>query len=132
MLRITGKLRQWPRSEAVSRHHILPPIIYTPVPKPKKAENRPKTRRIQSKAAAASGDVGEAEETGEVSGFGAPAPTAAHPSQTPFTPIDGAERRIPSTTGNLSENTLKELLLAQEHDQQTAAGIGGTAPVAKE
>jgi hypothetical protein len=112
----------------VSRHHMLPPIIYTPVPKPKKTENRPKTRRIQSKAAAASEDVGETEETGDVSasrGLRAAPP----PSQNPFTPVDGAERRIPSTTGKLSEGTLKELLLAQEQDQGSVSG--STAPATK-
>jgi hypothetical protein len=119
----------WPRSEAVSRHHILPPIIYTPVPKPKKTENRPKTRRIQNKDAAASEDVGEAEETGEVPasrGLRAAPP----PSQNAFTAVDGAERRIPSTTGKLSEDTLKELLLAQEHNQGSLDGVA--APAAKE
>jgi hypothetical protein len=115
----------------VSRHHMLPPIIYTPVPKPKKTENRPKTRRIQTKAAAAGEDVGDTEETGEVSasrGLRAAPP----PSQNAFTPVDGAERRIPSTTGKLSEGTLKELLLAQEHNQESVAGVGGAEPAAKE
>jgi hypothetical protein len=125
-------MTQWPRSEAVSRHHILPPIIYTPVPKPKKAESRPKTRRIQSKAAAASEDVQDTEETGDIPGFGGPARAAAHPLQDPFTPVDGAGRRIPSTTGKLSDNTLKELLLAQEQGQESATGVGGAAPAAKE
>jgi hypothetical protein len=111
----------------VSRHHMLPPIIYTPVPKPKKTENRPKTRRIQNKAAAE--DAGDIEETGEVSasrGLRAAPP----PSQNAFTPVDGAERRIPSTTGKLSEGTLKELLLAQEQDQGNVSG--SAAPAAKE
>jgi hypothetical protein len=44
-----------------------------------------------------------------------------HPSQDKFTPVDGAERWIPSTTGKLSEDTLKELLLAQEHDQESGS-----------
>ena len=43
-------------------------------------------------------------------------------------PIEGAERRIPSTTGKLSDDTLKELLLAQE---QESAPVGGVAPAAK-
>ena len=110
----------------MSRHHILPPIVYTPVPKPKKTESRPKTRRIQNKAA-----TEDAEETGEVAASRATRPL--HPAQDKFAPVDGAERRIPSTTGKLSEDTLKELLLAQEHNQerdQENAAAGGTAPAA--
>ena len=115
----------------MSRHHILPPIIYTPEPKPKKAESRPNIRRIQKKGVAASEDVGETDETGEVSGFGEPARTAVVPSQDPSTSVEAAERRIPSTTGKLSENTLKELLLVQEQEQESAAGVGGAVPAAK-
>jgi hypothetical protein len=115
----------------VSRHHILPPIVYTPAPpKPKKTERRPNVMRIQKKGVAASEDVGETEETGEVS-VAAPARSAAHPLQDPSTPIESAERRIPSTTGKLSENTLKELLLAQEQEQKSAPGVSGAAPAAK-
>ena len=44
----------------------------------------------------------------------------------PFAPVGSAERRVPSTTGKLSEGTLKELLLAQERDQQGTA-VDGTA-----
>jgi hypothetical protein len=46
------------------------------------------------------------------------------------TPAESVERRIPSTTGKLSDGTLKELLLAQE--QGSAAGVGGAMPAAKE
>jgi hypothetical protein len=106
----------------VSRHHILPPIIYTPAPKPKKAESRPNIRRIQKKGVAASEDVGEAEETGEVFGPGGPTRASAHRPQDSSMPIETAERRIPSTTGKLSESTLKELLLAQEHG--SVPGVG--------
>jgi hypothetical protein len=113
----------------VSRHHILPPIVYTPVPKPKKAESRPNIRRIQNKGVAASEDAAEAEEAGEVWAYGAPVRAAAHPLQDPSTPIENAERRIPSTTGKLSDGTLKELLLAQE--QESAPMVGGAAPAAK-
>jgi hypothetical protein len=115
----------------VSRHHILPPIVYTPAPpKPKKTERRPNVRRIQKNGVAASEDVGETEETGEVS-VATPTRSAAHPLQARSTPIESAERRIPSTTGKLSENTLKELLLAQEQEQKSAPGVSGAAPAAK-
>ena len=51
----------------MSRHHILPPIVYTPAPpKPKKTERRPKTSSLQKSGVAASDEAGEAEETGEV------------------------------------------------------------------
>jgi hypothetical protein len=115
------------RSVAVSRHHILPPIIYTPEPpKPKETRRRRGIGNIQGK-----GETDETGETSEVSGFG-PARAAAQPPQDPFAPVDGAERRVPSTTGKLSDNTLKELLLAQEHDQESAAGVVGAVPPAKE
>jgi hypothetical protein len=113
----------------VSRHHILPPIVYMPVPRPKKAESRPNIRRIQKKGVAASEDVGEAEEAGEVSVYGASARAAAHPLQDQSTPIESAKRRIPSTTGKLSDGTLKELLLAQE--QESPPQVGDVAPAAK-
>jgi hypothetical protein len=110
----------------VSRHHILPPIAYTPVPKPKKAESRPKTSRLQKKGAAATEEVGDVEETDEVRPF-----AATRPATQPLldTSIEAAERRIPSTTGKLSESTLKELLLAQEQGQASAAGNGVDAGI---
>jgi hypothetical protein len=111
----------------VSRHHILPPIVYTPVPQPKKAESRRNVRGLQKKGE--SEDVGETEEAGEISVYGALVPAGARPSQDPSTPIEGAERRIPSTTGKLSNDTLKELLLAQE--QESAPAVNA-APAAKE
>jgi hypothetical protein len=111
----------------VSRHHILPPIVYTPVPKPKKAESRPKTGRLQKKGTAASEEVGDVEETDEVRAFAA-ARAATQPLLDTSPSIEAAERRIPSTTGKLSEGTLKELLLAQE--QESATGIAAAAPAA--
>jgi hypothetical protein len=110
----------------MSRHHILPPIVYTPAPpKPKKTERRPRTSALQKSGAAASGDVGETQETSEVFTSGPPAQAPVH-RRDPFAPVESAERRIPSTTGKLSDGTLKELLLAQERDQQGTA-VDGTA-----
>ena len=111
----------------MSRHHILPPIVYTPAP-PKPKETR---RRRGVGYAEATGEAEETAETNEVFASDPPR-AAAHPRQTPSAPIEAAERRIPSTTGKLSEGTLKELLLAQEHEQESAQGAGGPAPVAKE
>jgi hypothetical protein len=109
----------------MSRHHILPPIVYTPAPpKPKKTERRPRTSALQKSGAAASGDVDEIQETGEVFTSATSAQAPVHPRDSSM-PVESAERRIPSTTGKLSDSTLKELLLAQERDQQAAAA-GGT------
>src|ERR1700730_17036027 len=98
----------------MSRHHILPPIVYTPAPpKPKKTQRRPRTSAVQKSGVAASAEAGEAEEASEVFVAGGPARAAVHPPQDSFTPVESAGRRIPSTTGKLSDGTLKELLLAQ-------------------
>ena len=107
----------------MSRHHILPPIIYTPEPpKPKKTE-----RRRGVGYASGTDAANEADETGEVFASGGPARTTAPPQQNPFAPVEGAERHIPSTTGKLSDDTLKELLLAQEHEQEsTPAAVAPT------
>ncbi len=111
----------------MSRHHILPPIVYTPAPpKPKKIENRPRASRLRNKGVAASDEAGEAEEASEVFVAGTTARAEVHAPPDSFTPVESAERRIPSTTGKLSESTLKELLLAQEQDQQ-AAPVAGAA-----
>ena len=109
----------------MSRHHILPPIVYTPAPpKPKKTERRPKTSALQKSGMAASEEAGEAEDASEVFVSGATARTGVPAPQDSFTPVESAEHRIPSTTGKLSEGTLKELLLAQEQDQQSAPVAG--------
>lgn len=110
----------------MSRHHILPPIIYTPAP-PKPKETR---RRRGVGVAKDTSEAGETEETGEVA-HTASARTTAPALRDPFAPVDGAERHIPSTTGKLSESTLKELLLAQEQEQDSAPGVGGATPAAK-
>jgi hypothetical protein len=114
----------------VSRHHILPPIIYTPAP-PKPKETR---RRRGVGSAGDTGDVvgteeaGDVEETGETRAFAATR-AAAPPLPDTSTSVEGAERRIPSTTGNLSESTLNELLLAQEQGSAPVAGQGVDARI---
>jgi hypothetical protein len=97
----------------VSRHHILPPIVYTPEPRPKKVETR-STRRIQKKETSSLGASGDAEETDEASAFGATRRPAAQSSSNPFTPIEGAERRTQQASGKLSDDTLKTMLQVQE------------------
>jgi hypothetical protein len=105
----------------VSRHHTLPPIIYTPAPpKPKKTERRRGVWSVKGKRAA--DDVGETEEVGETS-HAVPTRNASPLPQ--HSPIEATERRVHSTTGNLSEGTLKAMLEVQE--QEGAKGDG--APV---
>ena len=108
----------------MSRHHILPPIVYTPEPpKPKQTERRRGVGSLKGKGA--TDDVDETEEAGEVFGS-APARTA--PALPPHsTAVEATERRMPSTTGKLSGDTLKAMLEAQEQDGAQVVG-GGIAP----
>jgi len=95
----------------MSRHHIMPPLVYVPQPKPKKIETR--KSRIQTRSSGKVEDTGDVEETyepiepGRSTLFGSSAPEN-------FLPIEGSEDKPSSTTGRLSESTLKVMLLAQE------------------
>ena len=90
----------------MSRHHIMSPIVYTPEPvRPKQTRRR---RRIGYRQ-----DTGTMDGVEEIEpGAAAPAPRAGLPQHS--RPIEAVERRNASTTGNLSEDTLKALLAAQE------------------
>jgi hypothetical protein len=108
----------------VSRHHILPPIVYTPAPpKPKETRRRRGVGHLKGK-----GDVDETEETGETAST-APA-RSAQPLPQHSIPVEANERRVPSTSGQLSDGTLKAMLEVQE--QEAAQAAGGIAPAAKE
>jgi hypothetical protein len=96
----------------MSHHHILPPIAYTPPPKPKKIETR--KRRINVGDAGAIDDTDETGETHEATGFGPSTPSGNKPPLPNFTPIEGSERKPQHPGGRLSENTLKVMLQAQE------------------
>ena len=95
----------------MSRHQILPPIVYVPQPKPKKIETR--KSRIQMRASGAVEDTGEVEETYEPIEPGGSTLIGNIPSEN-FLPVEGSEHKPPSTLGRLSESTLKVMLLAQE------------------
>jgi hypothetical protein len=96
----------------MSRHHMLPPIIYTPPPRPKKIEGR--KSRIQLRSTGMVRNSDEIDETEETSGLERPMPVAYKPPTETATPIEGPERKSKSTTGLLDEGTLKVMLLAQE------------------
>jgi hypothetical protein len=110
------------RSHAVSRHHILPPIIYTPTPpKPQKAERRRGVWSVKGKRAT---DGAEATEEAGESFEGLSTPGAS--PQSPWSPVDAAERRVHSTTGHLSEGTLKAMLELQEQEDACGGDAAGS------
>jgi hypothetical protein len=88
----------------MSKHHTLPPIIYTPPPKPKKTE---KKRRIGV------GLLDEMADTRESGTSGQPMPAVRLPPQN-FPEIEGADRKPRHPSGRLSQGTLSVLLQAQE------------------
>jgi hypothetical protein len=97
----------------MSRHHIqLPPIIYMPPPKPKKLERRKKLNRIQFRSAGSIKDTDDAAEIDEIE-LGQ-STSANNPLPDNLHPIDGSERKTNSTSGLLSQGTLREMLLVQE------------------
>jgi hypothetical protein len=109
----------------VSRHHILPPIVYTPAPpKPKKTERRRGVGNLKGKGA--TDEASETEETSEVSHTAPTTGAAALPQHS--RPVEATERRVHSTTGKLSEDTLKAMLEVQERGPDT----GSASPVSKE
>ncbi|WP_338829349.1 hypothetical protein [Bradyrhizobium sp. 27S5] len=89
----------------MSRHHTLPPIIYTPPPpKPK-----PARRRRGIGYAHGTGAAGEAEDVED----GAPVRgTQVVPQHA--RPVETVERRAPSPNGKLSDDTLRVMLELQE------------------
>ena len=89
----------------MSRHHTLPPIVYTPPPP------EPKKTRRRRGVGYASG-TRETEDAEEVSD-GAPvrsAPVLPRHSR----PIEATERRTGSPNGKLSADTLRAMLDLQE------------------
>jgi hypothetical protein len=95
----------------MSHHHMLPPIVYAPQPKPKKIE--PRKSRIRTQGAYGVDDAGE---IGGISESGEPVLPTAVASEN-FVPVEGAERKPQQPQGRLSESTLKVMLQVQELDQ---------------
>ena len=95
----------------MSRHHILPPIAYTPPPPPKKPNRK---RRV---------GVGELDDTEEVplnreaTGPGGSA-AAGKPAPQTFPAIEASERKPKNPAGRLSEGTLAAMLQAQEFGEE--------------
>jgi hypothetical protein len=96
----------------MSRHHMLPPIVYVPQAKPKKIE--PRKSRIHMRAAGTVEDADDVEETYQPIGPGQSTLVGSRPPLDNFSPVEGSERKPQRTPGLLSESTLKVLLLAQE------------------
>ena len=96
----------------MSRHHMLPPIVYVPQPKPRKIESR--KSRIQMRSTGDIEDAGETEEVHQTAGSGRSTPAVNRPPPQNFSAIEGSDRKPPSTTGLLSETTLTAMLQAQE------------------
>ncbi len=92
----------------MSKHHTLPPIIYTPPPKPKKIE---KKRRI---GIGMLSELDETADTRETGGTSQAAPIINRPPPQNFPEIEGAERKPQHPRGRLSEGTLKAMLEVQE------------------
>jgi hypothetical protein len=99
---------------------MLPPILYTPAPpKPKETRRRRGVGYVDGKPAA-----DETEGASEITNA-APARSAQAPPQH-SRPVEAAERRLPATTGHLSESTLKAMLEVQE--QEGPQALGGIEP----
>jgi hypothetical protein len=97
----------------MSRHHIqLPPITYIPQPKPKKIERRRSLRGFKIRSDGSIKDTDDIAEIDEETGL--PSASANKPLQNNLSPIDGSDRKPKSTSGLLSESTLKVMILVQE------------------
>jgi len=111
----------------VSRHHILPPIVYTPTPRPKKVESR-SIRRIQKRNGTSVTDTGDVEDTDEPFLADRAGRPAGDDVTNPFIPIEHGDGQTQQTPGKLSENTLKVMLQAQEIGNAPLANPGALPP----
>lgn len=93
----------------MSRHHMLPPVVYAPPPKPKKIETR--KRRIQVGSFEGMDETGE---THDATAAGQSTPAFNKPPPQNFSAIEGSESKPQHPRGRLSEDTLKAMLQTQE------------------
>jgi hypothetical protein len=91
----------------MSKHNTLPPIIYTPPPKPKKVETN--KRRI---GVSMLDELDGTADTHEANGTGQSMPVRPPPQN--FPEIEGSDRKPQHPSGRLSQNTLSALLRVQE------------------
>ncbi len=92
----------------MSRHHIMPPAIYTPPPPKKIEKKRPRVGVGMLSA------FDEMEEARETSASGPSAPLANRLLQQDFAEIEDASRKQQHPPGRLSQGTLSALLRIQE------------------
>jgi hypothetical protein len=111
-------MRGRPTEQAVSRHHIQLPPVYTP-PTPKLKETKRKRRIGYAQDASGVDETGETEEAGAASATRNARPL---PQQIP---IEDATRKIPSPNGKLSDDILKAMLEVQEQEGSKDAGPSG-------
>lgn len=108
----------------MSRHHIQPPAVYMPPPpKPKETKRRRNVGHAQG--AKAADETGETEATDETSRV-----TQARAAGVPQhqLPVEGAERKIPSPNGKLSDDTLRAMLEMQEQEGTQNVGSITSTP----
>lgn len=91
----------------MSRHHMLPPLVYAPTPK--KVETR--KRRIQVGSFEAMDEAGE---THDATAAGPSTPAFNTPPLQNFLAIEGSDSKPRHPSGRLSEDTLKAMLQTQE------------------
>ena len=91
----------------MSKHHILPPIIYTPPPPRPKVEKKKRRTGVSILD-----ELDEAADARETSGAGQPTPVRLPPQN--FPEIEGSDRKPQHPSGRLSQNTLSALLRLQE------------------
>lgn len=96
----------------MSRHHILPPLVYVPQPQPKPVENR--KRRIQVGGTGSIDGMDEAGQTHEAIAANRSTPAFNAPPPQNFSAIEGSESKPQHPGGRLSEDTLKAMLQVQE------------------
>jgi hypothetical protein len=93
----------------MSRHHIQPPVVYVPQPKPKKIENRKRPIQVGT-----FDGIDEAGEAHDATAASQSTPAFNKPTLQNFPAIEGSESKPQHPRGRLSQDTLKAMLQAQE------------------